>query len=768
MTDQAKKLTVTVFGAGITGLTAAHELAIRGFRVTIVDRDLNECVRDRTLDYGIGGIARSQYFYRQAPEDEAADATPTAEDDTQCLIDIPPAHPVTELMLDDTLVFAPDSAKPAYKTVARTFIDRLRKMIFIDHPEWIRDEDHPNITLCFADPGTGSVLADRQRYVREQLGVSEKLFANLSATVPPDALNPNWVIVIVKLDIELFPGEHGFRFFPSFYRHLFDTMKRTPILDPKPSECTSRTVFDNLVTVDELGFARGGHVRSFMLNRHPAASFEEIRRDLRLFTERLGYTLEDLARFEMMLFKYMTSCSERRERDYEAMTWSDFIELPRYSKIFREQLELGPQMMVALRGSKSDARTQGNIVTQLFRDQVVPNKRHDAILNGPTSSAWFDHWKSYLVSVGVTFKRGTVTGFQGCPAAPPREPRILPLVSYGGDPEPVDSNYFVLAFSFTQIAAMRQDLENAAAAAGIARPCDLDRIREFAGKDLAGSLNHARPNGPLQHLAGIQYYFTTEVKLWRGHTQYLDSPWCLTSISQPQLWARPLNQTDRYRSLLSVDIGRWDQPFTRDAPSEQLDTAWSLSADRIATLAWAQIRDHHDDEFYAQYGYKAKFPRPMVYALDQYLVIPNQPGTPKQNHAPYLVTEVGKYRTRPGALSDGKQQPKGQSSYTLIAGIALAGAYMQTFTRLTSMEAANESARHAVNAILDHAGAACDRCEIWDPEDHEFEDLTWFKDLDRTLFERGLPHFVETLGWSELPALLSSKSLLIKLSGDGT
>jgi hypothetical protein len=450
------------------------------------------------------------------------------------------------------------------------------------------------------------------------------------------------------------------------------------------------------------------------------------------------------------------------------MTWSDFIELPRYSKIFREHLELGPQMMVALRASKSDARTQGNIVAQLLKDQVVPNRRRDATLNGPTSSAWFNHWKSYLVSLGVTFKRGTLTGFTGHPATPPMEPRILPLVSYGGEPEPVDSHYFVLAFSFRQIAAMRPDLENAAAAAGLARPRDLDRIREFAGKDLEGSLKHARPNGPLQHLAGIQYYFTTEVKFWCGHTQYLDSQWCLTSISQPQFWARSRDMRDRYRSLLSVDIGRWDQPFTRDARSEQLDTAWSLSADRIATLAWAQIRDHLDDAFHAQYGRKARFPRPVVYALDQYLVIPNEPGKPKQNNAPYLVAEVGKYRTRPGALSDGKQQPKGQSSYTLIAGIALAGTYMKTFTRLTSMEAANESARHAVNAILDHAGAACDRCEIWDPEDHELEDLTWFKDLDRRLFERGLPHFVETLGWSELPALLPSKSHFIKLSGDGT
>lgn len=25
------------------------------------------------------------------------------------------------------------------------------------------------------------------------------------------------------------PGEHGFRFFPGFYRHITDTMKRTPL-----------------------------------------------------------------------------------------------------------------------------------------------------------------------------------------------------------------------------------------------------------------------------------------------------------------------------------------------------------------------------------------------------------------------------------------------------------------------------------------------------------------------------------------------------------
>src|SRR5215813_15553645 len=40
------------------------------------------------------------------------------------------------------------------------------------------------------------------------------------------------------------PGEHGFRFFPSFYKHLPDTMKRIPF------GANAQGVFDNLVATD--------------------------------------------------------------------------------------------------------------------------------------------------------------------------------------------------------------------------------------------------------------------------------------------------------------------------------------------------------------------------------------------------------------------------------------------------------------------------------------------------------------------------------------
>src|SRR5919112_2513078 len=48
------------------------------------------------------------------------------------------------------------------------------------------------------------------------------------------------------------PGEHGFRFFPGFYRHLPDTMRRIPV--PRGGA----TAFDHLVPAQEIEIARAG------------------------------------------------------------------------------------------------------------------------------------------------------------------------------------------------------------------------------------------------------------------------------------------------------------------------------------------------------------------------------------------------------------------------------------------------------------------------------------------------------------------------------
>jgi hypothetical protein len=70
------------------------------------------------------------------------------------------------------------------------------------------------------------------------------------------------------------------------------------------------------------------------------------------------------------------------------------------------------------------------------------------------------------------------------------------------------------------------------------------------------------------------------------------------------------------------------------------------------------------------------------------------------------------------------------------------------------MEGANESARHAVNAILkDYCGktqATIEPCEIWPIEEREVDDFDFLRELDAILYERDLDHFLEILDLPEL------------------
>jgi hypothetical protein len=56
-------------------------------------------------------------------------------------------------------------------------------------------------------------------------------------------------VVLVLEGRGVVPGEHGFRYFPGFYRHLFDTMRRTAVLSTGEDRYgpVVRSVFDNLV-----------------------------------------------------------------------------------------------------------------------------------------------------------------------------------------------------------------------------------------------------------------------------------------------------------------------------------------------------------------------------------------------------------------------------------------------------------------------------------------------------------------------------------------
>src|SRR3954454_4384035 len=64
------------------------------------------------------------------------------------------------------------------------------------------------------------------------------------------------------------PAEHGFRFFPGFYQHIPDTMKRTPF--------GSGRVFDNLVGTHRILMAQAGGRPELISASHLPESLEDM------------------------------------------------------------------------------------------------------------------------------------------------------------------------------------------------------------------------------------------------------------------------------------------------------------------------------------------------------------------------------------------------------------------------------------------------------------------------------------------------------------
>jgi len=128
-----------------------------------------------------------------------------------------------------------------------------------------------------------------------------------------------------------------------------------------------------------------------------------------------------------------------------------------------------------------------------------------------------------------------------------------------------------------------------------------------------------------------------------------------------------------------------------------------------------------------------------------------------KNLSPYLINRPGEWKLRPGRLHEPARRHDG---YELQNGAwILAGTYMKTFTRLTTMESANESARHAVNAVLNATRAPGDRCMIWDPEEWELPDFAALRSIDAKLYKDGYPHMVEILGLDSIPEALLPQEL---------
>ncbi len=491
------------------------------------------------------------------------------------------------------------------------------------------------------------------------------------------------------------PGEHGFRFFPGFYRHLPDTMQRIPFED------NAKGVFDNLVPAGAATFARDGG--------RPEITLPLVKLDVtidnvtgvfnKLFTDVFGLTGDEAHHFSTQMGLFLTSCDERRLAEYEQLDWWSYVGADQFSDEYRKLLAIGAtRNFVASRAEQASARTVALMMAQFLNQLISAGDHLDQVLDGPTNEVWIAPWLEHLTDQGVdyhldahvteiAFEDGRITGA---------------VVDRGRGPELVEADEYICALPVE-----------------VARTLLVGDVRT-AAPELA-----ALDALQVEWMNGIQYYLTEPTPIVEGHVNFVDSPWALTSISQQQFWPAHVLETGygdgEVRDCLSVDISNWDDPgIVHRKPARE------CTSEEIAEEVWAQLQAHLNNA-----GAEVLPDRILhSYHLDDSITFP-KPGE-VANDEPLLVNTAGSLFNRPHAQ-------------TSIENLYLASDYVRTTIDLATMEGANEAARAAVNAIIDRHDLGVEPCATWPLEEPAF--LVEFREYDEGQFAEGKPNLFEELGF---------------------
>lgn len=550
------------------------------------------------------------------------------------------------------------------------------------------------------------------------------------------------------------PGEHGFRFFPAYYLHIWDLMQRIPVYASTPGDDGSttwrpgtRTVMDNVRRVITQAMTVPGKPSLIFPREAPRTTAEMVTVANQL--KQFGFTDDDVRTFGERLLTYLVTSPLRRSAELQNQSAYDFFvgsdgTSPRqhsYSPAFESLILDMPKVLAAFDARWGDARTNITTFLQLQLQMDRRDDKADGVLNGPTTEAWFDHWYRHLLELGVRFVRGAAELIEPPAAIEPRTPpHLRPRATVRmADGTRISPDYVVVAVD----APAAERLTTALRAVGTGGtvpgldgyttsaappddPLQPATTRPAARRDpFAMAELGSRPWDRFQTLAGIQFYFDTEFQYVRGHVYYAGAEWGLSSINQHGLWEnRPTLTRNGHVGVLSVDIGDFN------APSRHLvdgagrgKAARDCTADEIATEVWRQIATAISSGVAAVP--ESLLPCPVWYAIDENLVFADGNGPPVRNAAPYLIPIKGDWVNRPAGEPWNPHgtswivrptEPKWLDDLEELAvwqarhggypvhhnSVVFAGTWTRTFTRMTSMEAASESGRHAVNAVLDH------------------------------------------------------------------
>jgi uncharacterized protein with NAD-binding domain and iron-sulfur cluster len=198
------------------------------------------------------------------------------------------------------------------------------------------------------------------------------------------------------------PMEHGFRFFPSWYRHLIDTMKRIPYKGRR-REYQGASVFNNLVPAEQnvITWARRSPVHIPLripttLNQLGAAAgfLQEY--------GKMGVGVAECLDFFAKLAHVLAADDDEHLR-LQQVTWWDFVGAEKKSKSFQEFMRATTMTLVAAKADQVNADTIGKLAIRTLLGSPL---HADGVLNGPTQEKFIQPWYDYLEGRSVRFSTG--------------------------------------------------------------------------------------------------------------------------------------------------------------------------------------------------------------------------------------------------------------------------------------------------------------------------------------------------------------------------
>lgn len=493
------------------------------------------------------------------------------------------------------------------------------------------------------------------------------------------------------------PGEHGFRFFPHFYRNLPETMKEIPL------EGSSKSAFDNLVQGSRELIARANGPNILGLARFPRniADFKTLLTDL--FAP-IGLSDEEKHFAAMRLWQIATSCDARWENDYEKIGWWEYVEADRFSENYRALFAIGlTRTLVAARARTASTKVGGSILLQLVYGMLIPGASTDRLLNNPTNPAWIDPWLAYLRKQGVNYHLNSPVSHIEC--GKDGEIKYVKAMLDGVE-QKIKGDYYLSAVPVEVMANLLtpEILQNDNTLATI--------------KTLSEDVSW---------MNGMQFYLTSEVNIDHGHAMFVDAPWAITSISQLQFWDD--FDISKYgdgtiKSIISVDISNWDDlGILEHGKDKKRKSAKQCTREEIKDEVWAQIKQGLNipgeppvlkDEDLKTWYIDSDI-EPVDYHSDDTLW---------KNAEPLLVNKINTWQLRP-------------ETHTRIPNFFLAADYLKTDVSLATMESANEAARRAVNGIIDASGSKAPYSKVY-PLKRPWV-LAPLRYADKLRYKRGLP-----------------------------